>query len=455
MPFLASGPILALRADQLLALSDRSQSYQPQPDRADQTRTPGSRGGLYGFEGGTGLIRSTRSFTPEEDRTMSKKALCIGINDYPGTDSDLSGCVNDANDWAAELASRGFAVDQAAGRAGHPRRHDPGHRRSDRRRAEGRHPGHHLFRPRHLGAGQLRRRARRPRRRPSAPTTSARVGPLLDDDIRTLFAPTRRRGAHPAHLRQLPLRLRDPRRRGRPRPRRAARPLHAAGGLDAGRTNCRRPRARPPPLVSGLQAQRRRPAAGRLPGHRILLGHQLPGPAQRRLHLLRPEDPARTQAGQLRRLVQRHPRPTCPAPGCPSRPRSWAARRRGASRCSSEAHATPDGPSRVPAPSPEAHPGARSARPHSEDSLDAAWHTRRGTQHDAHQTTCTRRLAAPRTADSRHHPFPPPGARQRPRGRRGRNRGRRRTRWCGSSWKTASCCGPGRRSDPRTGQPGC
>lgn len=41
---------------------------------------------------------------------MTKKALCIGINDYPGTQNDLKGCVNDANDWAAELARRGFAV---------------------------------------------------------------------------------------------------------------------------------------------------------------------------------------------------------------------------------------------------------------------------------------------------------------------------------------------------------
>jgi hypothetical protein len=41
---------------------------------------------------------------------MSKKALCIGINDYPGTDSDLSGCLNDAADWSAELAKRGFDV---------------------------------------------------------------------------------------------------------------------------------------------------------------------------------------------------------------------------------------------------------------------------------------------------------------------------------------------------------
>jgi hypothetical protein len=35
-------------------------------------------------------------------------ALCIGINDYPGTGSDLSGCVNDAQDWAEELTKRGF-----------------------------------------------------------------------------------------------------------------------------------------------------------------------------------------------------------------------------------------------------------------------------------------------------------------------------------------------------------
>ncbi|MFT3719863.1 caspase family protein [Pseudorhodoferax sp.] len=41
---------------------------------------------------------------------MAKTALCIGINDYPGTHMDLRGCVNDAQDWAAELAARGFAV---------------------------------------------------------------------------------------------------------------------------------------------------------------------------------------------------------------------------------------------------------------------------------------------------------------------------------------------------------
>lgn len=37
-----------------------------------------------------------------------KRSLHIGINDYPGTDSDLSGCVNDANDWKEALLDRGF-----------------------------------------------------------------------------------------------------------------------------------------------------------------------------------------------------------------------------------------------------------------------------------------------------------------------------------------------------------
>ena len=41
---------------------------------------------------------------------MASFALCIGINNYPGTDMDLAGCVNDASDWAAELGARGFAV---------------------------------------------------------------------------------------------------------------------------------------------------------------------------------------------------------------------------------------------------------------------------------------------------------------------------------------------------------
>ncbi len=41
---------------------------------------------------------------------MARRALCVGINDYPGTASDLAGCVNDAKDWGAALKARGFAV---------------------------------------------------------------------------------------------------------------------------------------------------------------------------------------------------------------------------------------------------------------------------------------------------------------------------------------------------------
>jgi hypothetical protein len=39
-----------------------------------------------------------------------KRSLHIGINNYPGTGSDLSGCVNDANDWKQALENRGFQV---------------------------------------------------------------------------------------------------------------------------------------------------------------------------------------------------------------------------------------------------------------------------------------------------------------------------------------------------------
>ncbi len=39
-----------------------------------------------------------------------KKALCVGINNYPGTSNDLQGCVNDANDWSALLTGLGFTT---------------------------------------------------------------------------------------------------------------------------------------------------------------------------------------------------------------------------------------------------------------------------------------------------------------------------------------------------------
>jgi len=40
-----------------------------------------------------------------------KKALCVGINDYPGSSNDLNGCVNDANDWSNLLKSFGFETE--------------------------------------------------------------------------------------------------------------------------------------------------------------------------------------------------------------------------------------------------------------------------------------------------------------------------------------------------------
>lgn len=40
---------------------------------------------------------------------MMKYALCVG-NNYPGTNNELSGCVNDMNDWAELLSLNGYQV---------------------------------------------------------------------------------------------------------------------------------------------------------------------------------------------------------------------------------------------------------------------------------------------------------------------------------------------------------
>lgn len=43
-------------------------------------------------------------------QNANKKALCIGINDYPGTQNDLRGCVNDCMGWATILQTKfGFS----------------------------------------------------------------------------------------------------------------------------------------------------------------------------------------------------------------------------------------------------------------------------------------------------------------------------------------------------------
>lgn len=53
---------------------------------------------------------------------MKRLAVCVGINNYPGTQNDLSGCVNDAREWATELTTRGFSttslIDSQASKGG-------------------------------------------------------------------------------------------------------------------------------------------------------------------------------------------------------------------------------------------------------------------------------------------------------------------------------------------------
>jgi hypothetical protein len=43
---------------------------------------------------------------PATVKKGTKRALCVGINDYPYADSDLNGCVNDARAWAKLLVSQ-------------------------------------------------------------------------------------------------------------------------------------------------------------------------------------------------------------------------------------------------------------------------------------------------------------------------------------------------------------
>ena len=118
---------------------------------------------------------------------MSKKALCIGINDYPGTGSDLSGCVNDANDWAAELGSRGFTVakmlDKKATHAAMTKA--IGSLIKDAKKGDSliiTYSGHGTWVPDSSGD--------EPDGRDEGlcPWDIGSVGPLLDDDIRVLFA---------------------------------------------------------------------------------------------------------------------------------------------------------------------------------------------------------------------------------------------------------------------------
>jgi len=61
-----------------------------------------------GHSGGSNMNNTTTG-----DPNSTKKALCIGINDYPGTQNDLRGCVNDCEEWSKLLQQKfGFGYIQ-------------------------------------------------------------------------------------------------------------------------------------------------------------------------------------------------------------------------------------------------------------------------------------------------------------------------------------------------------
>ena len=92
---------------------------------------------------------------------MAKRALCIGINNYPGTQNDLAGCVNDAEDWAATLQARGFAVATMLDSQATKTNMVKAIEESDRCRGRGRQSDHHLLGPWHVCARHPGRRAGR------------------------------------------------------------------------------------------------------------------------------------------------------------------------------------------------------------------------------------------------------------------------------------------------------
>ena len=58
-------------------------------------------------------VKTTTTTTLTDQTTTKgcqKRALCIGINDYPGTSNDLRGCVNDARGWRSMFDQLGFCI---------------------------------------------------------------------------------------------------------------------------------------------------------------------------------------------------------------------------------------------------------------------------------------------------------------------------------------------------------
>jgi len=63
---------------------------------------------LFGFNSKTTTTTTIYNSTIPSTGGVMKRALHIGINDYPGTQNDLRGCINDANQWKETASRKGF-----------------------------------------------------------------------------------------------------------------------------------------------------------------------------------------------------------------------------------------------------------------------------------------------------------------------------------------------------------
>jgi len=62
------------------------------------------------FGGKSTTTSTTTDTTTTKISGGNKKAVCIAINDYPGYNNDLRGCINDARNWAKYLKGKGFHI---------------------------------------------------------------------------------------------------------------------------------------------------------------------------------------------------------------------------------------------------------------------------------------------------------------------------------------------------------
>jgi len=253
---------------------------------------------------------------------MDKHALCIGINDYPGTGSDLSGCVNDANDWAAALQKRGFAMtrmfnNKATGGAIRDAISATLGAADAGDLVAITYSGHGSFVPDEDGD------------EPDGtdecicPYDISRNGPITDDELFDLYS-RRRQGVrllvisdscHSGSVAKFaPIRT-PPTTTARRSPVRKVRFLPPGTFLST-RAAARLGAARPAQLEPTGTV--RRAAHGRVPGHRVFLRRLVPGPGERRIHVRRAAGAqGAAGAGHLPGLVRGHP-PRSPVAAVPA-----------------------------------------------------------------------------------------------------------------------------------------